>query len=219
MEYDYIFDTIVGILEPSQLSPVPSPELGMSSSSSTPSPTPNCMTSPKEMDDLPTRSPSQALLVNEMKPVIRYTTLNNGSMVYYCCCYMFFRKLWLEQTTERLSLRKRSNYRQQNRSLSEIFVPTCLFVLSRVAAPTSLCSLLEPIMKIFVEEGKGEERGVMGEKRRMDEMLEFLLRDCICPIPGVMGISLDIRGNREEVTVNTGHLQLQNSRNKGGFCW
>ena len=67
----------------------------------------------------------------------------------------------------------------------------------------------------MLEEGKREERGVVGEKRRMDEMLEFLLRDCICPIPGVMGISLDIRGNREEVIVNAGHVQLQNSRNKG----
>ena len=210
MEYNYIFDTIIETLEPGQISPKAplSEQQQSSSSSSSLSPT-----SPSDLPTLPHPSSSQTLLVSEIKPIIRYTVLNSGSLVYYCCCYMFFRRLLIEQTTERPSLNRRYNYRRHNQSLSEIFVPTCLFVLSRVAAPASLCSLLEPIMKVFIEnERKGEGGGdLMEKKERVEELLHFLLRDCMCPIPGVLGISLEIRGVREEMIVHAGHKQLQNS--------
>ena len=76
-----------------------------------------------------------------------------------------------------------------------------------MAAPASLCSLLEPIMEVFVEK---EKQGKHGEEM-VEELLHFLLRDCMCPIPGVLGISLEIRGVREEMIVHAGHKQLQNS--------
>ena len=227
MEYNYIFDSIMEALEPGQISPkTPLSEQQQSSPSS---PSSSSSTSPTDKKDLfhilhlrfsarsggfihANPSSSQTLLVSEIKPIIRYTVLDSGSFVYYCCCFMFFRRLLIEQTTERPSLNRRNNYRRHNQSLSEIFVPTCLFVLSRVAAPASLCSLLEPIMKVFVENVRKEESGgdLMEKKERVEELLHFLLRDCMCPIPGVLGISIEIRGIREEMIVHAGHKQLQN---------
>ena len=69
-------------------------------------------------------------------------------------------------------------------------------------------------MKVFMEkEQKGGDGGdLMEKKERVEELLQFLLRDCMCPIPGVLGISLEIRGVREELTVHAGHKQLQNGK-------
>ena len=67
-------------------------------------------------------------------------------------------------------------------------------------------------MKVFVENVRKEEGGgdLMEKKERVEELLHFLLRDCMCPIPGVLGISIEIRGIREEMIVHAGHKQLQN---------
>ena len=82
-----------------------------------------------------------------------------------------------------------------------ILVPACLFMLSKTASPIHLCSLLSSMMRVLAQ----------NENKVTEQLLQFLVCDCLRPIPGVLGVQFQIGDESTTLSVPYNNNQLQNS--------
>ena len=113
----------------------------------------------------------------------------------------FFTRMSVEQHPHFISSHVHSPMINQNSKEIAVFVPTCLFLLSKTASPIDLCSLLPLVIRVLAK----------NETEVTDQLLRFLIRDCIRPIPGVLGVNFLIGGESTKLFVAYGDMQLQNS--------
>ena len=138
--------------------------------------------------------------VSELEPTTHYSLLCNGSSVYYCCWMSFFIQMTVEQHPHFICSCSHSPTTSHDAKEIDILVPTCLFMLSKTASPIHLCSLLPSMMQIIAQ----------NENIVTEQLLQFLVCDCIRPIPGVLGVQFQIGDESTTLSVPYRNDQLQN---------
>lgn len=136
---------------------------------------------PSQQTSPPVSLSDSSAFAHDMPSSTRYTILCNGSSVFYCCCYYFYKRF--EQSSPQPEILNNQN--------EALFVPVCFFLLSQVASPDQLCSLLPSIVQCLSCESESVITDIEG----------FLLRDCIRPIPNLLSLQFTL--NQKEFLLNS----------------
>jgi len=139
--------------------------------------------------------------VSELEPTTHYSLLCNGSSVYYCCWMSFFIQKTVEQHPNFICSCSHLPTTSHDAKEIDILVPACLFMLSKTASPIHLCSLLSSMMRVLAQ----------NENKVTEQLLQFLVCDCLRPIPGVLGVQFQIGDESTTLSVPYNNNQLQNS--------
>lgn len=128
----------------------------------------------------PVSLPESSTFAPDMPSSTRYTILCNGNTVFYCCCYYFYKRIEQSSQSERVNSKNETFY-----------VPVSFFLLSQIAAPDQLCSLLPSIVQCLSCETES----------MMTDIEAFILRDAIRPIPNLLSIQFTL--NQKEFILNS----------------
>ena len=64
----------------------------------------------------------------------------------------------------------------------EFFVPSIFFLLTTIPMPQQICGVLDPLLR------------QLSDQSHCDPLLQFLLRDALCPIPNALKVQIRIAG-------------------------